>query len=202
LSTATLQNLTIDEFLRYIVSGGVFSAVFLKDTGLVSLPPTNTNIDGALLTLFFGASAMIGMILYSFHRSITYPCLLSPLSMRVGKSLCENAEVKKKSVCSLLHELEVAQLYSPRSTEEREERFRQWASQIHMLYSCAIAIFLGNFFAYLVILPNSFRVSWPHLVSILMLLTAGIVSDSRARRYQIERLSYSETTISENKKSN
>jgi hypothetical protein len=197
VSTAKLQDLTIDEFLRYIVSGGVFSVVFLKDAGLVSLPPDS--VEGTQLTLFFGASAMIGMILYSFHRAVTYPLVLSPLSMRLGRWLCKNPEVKKKSACSLLYELEMARLYS---SEEKEEQFRQWASQIHMLYSCALAVFLGNLFAFLVILPNHVRLSWPHLVSILMLLAAGIASDSRARRYQIENASVTaRRRFSENKKS-
>lgn len=163
-----MNNLKIDEILRYALAGGIaMLAVWLG-----YLEPTlwlNEKREGALISLAFVAlPILIGALSYVLHRALIYHLIyrvLARICGRTGSTL----------------ELDVARWKNQAKTGSLQAHMGEWAAQIHFLYAAAWAVAMANAVAHIGKWTQS-PWHWLELSFLPLLLIAAIVHH---RRYLI-----------------
>lgn len=163
-----MNNLKIDEILRYALAGGIaMLAVWLgyREPALW----LNEKREGALISFAFPAlPILIGALSYVLHRALIYHYIYRVLAKfcgRIGSTL----------------ELDMARWKNQAKDGSLQSRMSEWAAQIHFLYAAAWAVAMANAVAHIGQWTQS---PWHYLeLSFLpLLLTAAIVHH---RRYLI-----------------
>ena len=135
-----LPNLNLNDLLRSGFAGAFFILVAVtafNDPG--QLLKNNKDVAGALVALGVPVSLTIGTVIYAFHRAIPFVLLYGLLSAIVYENKVE-----------ILH-LDIARWKrSMKKEDSLQDRFTDWASQIHFLYCLSwasfSALYLGNLF--------------------------------------------------------
>lgn len=163
-----MNNLKIDEILRYALAGGIaMLAVWLgyREPALW----LNEKREGALISLAFAAlPILIGALSYVLHRALIYHFIyrvLAKLCGRPGSTL----------------ELDMARWKNQAKDGSLQSRMGEWAAQIHFLYAAAWAVAMANVVAHVGQWTQS-PWNWLELSFLPLLLIAAVVHH---RRYLI-----------------
>jgi hypothetical protein len=167
-----MNNLKIDEILRYALAGGIaMLAVWLgyREPALW----LNEKREGALISLAFAAlPILIGALSYVLHRALIYHSIyrvLAKLCGRLGSTL----------------ELDMARWENQAKDNSMQLRMEEWAAQIHFLYAAAWAVAMANVVAHVGQWTRS-PWHWLELLFLPLLLIAAVVHHWRYLIWEAE----------------
>jgi hypothetical protein len=145
-----MQQFRIDELLRYALCGGLFLATFL--VAHPSSPEILTQTRGiGDATVLLGIVLLIGSLIYTMHRAITFHLILYPLAWGILALFrvypFEWGMVIPFRLSRVERDLDRWRLSLCRSQDPLYAVIAEWGAQVHFLYCSALAILLALFIA-------------------------------------------------------
>lgn len=145
-----MEKLRLNEYLRYGLSGAVALL-----TLVLTYPQTaawlSIDINLAQASVVAGLILLIGILIYSIHRSIVYPLIYRRLLIKVHGFERNSLSLRPWKFST--HEIELDVKRSKKRCEENNpytNGFNEWFSRIHFLYCSAWAIFISLILGYFI----------------------------------------------------
>ena len=141
-----LRGFSLDEWLRYILSGGVFLIVLKYvgfPMGFLSTPKFSP-LSNPSSWIFI--SAILGCLIYSIHRLSIYP-LMRLIITSIAYCGCLDCLLPKEEECFSKKWWEMEHGESSKEPYFFARPLSEWASQVHFIYCSCEAVFWASFFS-------------------------------------------------------